>query len=706
MLKYFFLGSLVLLSACGEKTKETQSNDNQMENILLKPFATPYQTAPFEQIKTADFLPAIEQLIAEAKEGIDAIVAQTEAPTFENTIERLEFNGMHLGQVTSIFFNLNSAETTPEMQELAQTISPMVTAFGNDVTLNKGLFDRIKAVYDQKENLDLNPEQMMLLEKKYSSFTKNGALLNEEDKEKLRTIDAELSKLALTFSENVLAETQDFILHLEDEAQLAGLPDFVRDAAKEEAEQRELTGWVFTLDYPSYGPFMTYADDRDLRRKMAVAFGARAFRGNEKDNTEVVQKIVDLRHQRAKLLGFDDHATFVLQNRMAQSPDAVKDFLNELLEKALPAAQREFKELTAFANKKDGINQLEKWDGAYYSEKLKKELFELDDELLKPYFELDKVLNGSFEIVNRLFGASFVEVDDIQKYHPDVKTYKVVDENGELISIFYADFHPRKGKRAGAWMTSFKDQYQLGGENNRPHVAIVCNFSKPTSSKPSLLSFNEVTTLFHELGHAIHGMFANTVYPSLSGTSVYWDFVELPSQLLENWCYEPEALALFAKHYETDEVIPMKYIEKIKESSNFMEGLATLRQLSFGMLDMAYHADASADLSDLKAFEKSVMSGTSLYPDVPENMMSTQFSHIFAGGYSAGYYSYKWAEVLDADAFAYFQEHGIFNQEVARKFKETVLTLGGTIHPMDLYKQFRGQEPSSEALLRRAGLIK
>ncbi|MCC5923631.1 MAG: M3 family metallopeptidase [Crocinitomicaceae bacterium] len=677
-----------------------------MENILLKPFVTPYQTAPFEQINTADFLPAIEQLIAEAKEGIDAIVAQTEAPTFENTIERLEFNGMHLGQVTSIFFNLNSAETTPEMQELAQTISPMVTAFGNDVTLNKGLFERIKTVYDQKENLDLNPEQMMLLEKKYSSFTKNGALLNDEDKEKLRSIDSELSKLALTFSENVLAETQDFILHIEDEAKLAGLPDFVRDAAKEEAEQRELTGWVFTLDYPSYGPFMTYADDRELRKEMAIAFGARAFKGNDKDNTEVVQRIVGLRHQRAQLLGFDDHATFVLQNRMAQSPDAVKEFLNELLEKALPAAQREFKELTAFANNKDGIRQLEKWDGAYYSEKLKKELFELDDELLKPYFELDKVLNGSFEIVNRLFGASFVEVDDIQKYHPDVKTYKVVDDKGELISVFYADFHPRKGKRAGAWMTSFKDQYQLDGANNRPHVAIVCNFSKPTSSKPSLLSFNEVTTLFHELGHAIHGMFANTVYPSLSGTSVYWDFVELPSQLLENWCYEPEALELFAKHYETGEVIPMKYIEKIKESSNFMEGLATLRQLSFGMLDMAYHADATADLSDLKAFEKSVMSGTSLYPDVPENMMSTQFSHIFAGGYSAGYYSYKWAEVLDADAFAYFQEYGIFNEEVARKFKETVLTLGGTIHPMDLYKQFRGQEPSSEALLRRAGLIK
>lgn len=706
MLKYFFFGSIVLLASCSEKNKVDQLNDDQMENILLKPFVTPYQTAPFEQINTADFLPAIEQLIAEAKEGIDAIVAQTEAPTFENTIERLEFNGMHLGQVTSIFFNLNSAETTPEMQELAQTISPMVTAFGNDVTLNKALFERIKTVYDQKENLDLNPEQMMLLEKKYSSFTKNGALLNDEDKEKLRSIDSELSKLALTFSENVLAETQDFILHIEDEAKLAGLPDFVRDAAKEEAEQRELTGWVFTLDYPSYGPFMTYADDRELRKEMAIAFGARAFKGNDKDNTEVVQRIVGLRHQRAQLLGFDDHATFVLQNRMAQSPDAVKEFLNELLEKALPAAQREFKELTAFANNKDGIRQLEKWDGAYYSEKLKKELFELDDELLKPYFELDKVLNGSFEIVNRLFGASFVEVDDIQKYHPDVKTYKVVDDKGELISVFYADFHPRKGKRAGAWMTSFKDQYQLDGANNRPHVAIVCNFSKPTSSKPSLLSFNEVTTLFHELGHAIHGMFANTVYPSLSGTSVYWDFVELPSQLLENWCYEPEALELFAKHYETGEVIPMKYIEKIKESSNFMEGLATLRQLSFGMLDMAYHADATADLSDLKAFEKSVMSGTSLYPDVPENMMSTQFSHIFAGGYSAGYYSYKWAEVLDADAFAYFQEYGIFNEEVARKFKETVLTLGGTIHPMDLYKQFRGQEPSSEALLRRAGLIK
>lgn len=706
MIKHIILGSLVILTACGTNDEAPQSKDKQMDNILLETFSTPYQTAPFEEIKSSDFLPAIEELIAEAKSGINEIVAQSEAPTFENTIEKLEFNGMHLGQVTSIFFNLNSAETTPELQELAQTISPMVTDFGNDVTLNKALFDRIKTVYDQKENLDLNPEQLMLLEKKYTSFTKNGALLNDEDKEKLRDIDGQLSKLALTFSENILAETQDFTLHIEDEAQLAGLPDFVRDAAKEEAEQQSLEGWVFTLDYPSYGPFMTYADDRALRKEMALAFGARAFRGNENDNTEIVRKIVELRHQRAQLLGFDDHATFVLQNRMAESPQVVQDFLNELLDKALPAAEREFKELTAFAEQKDGIKQLEKWDGAYYSEKLKKELFELDDELLKPYFELDKVLNGAFEIVNRLFGASFVEIDDIQKYHPDVKTYKVVDDKGELISIFYADFHPRKGKRAGAWMTSFKDQYQLDGENNRPHVAIVCNFSKPTSSKPSLLSFNEVTTLFHELGHAIHGMFANTVYPNLSGTSVYWDFVELPSQLLENWCYEPEALALFANHYETGELIPMQFIDKIKESANFMEGLATLRQLSFGMLDMAYHANASVDLSDLKAFEKSVMAGKSLYPDVPENMMSTQFSHIFAGGYSAGYYSYKWAEVLDADAFAYFQENGIFNADVARKFKETVLSLGGTIHPMDLYIQFRGQEPNAEALLKRAGLIK
>jgi peptidyl-dipeptidase Dcp len=445
-------------------------------------------------------------------------------------------------------------------------------------------------------------------------------------------------------------------------------------------------------------------DNRELRKEIAIAAGKKAFQNNEFDNTENVKRIVELRHKRANLLGYESHSHFVLEERMAQHPDKVKAFLNDLLEKAKPAAQKEFAELTAFARELDGIEQLEKWDGAYYSEKLKQKLFSLDDELLKPYFKLENVLNGAFRIAEKLFGIRFKEVFDIDKYHDDVQTFEVLDFEGKLVAIFYADFFPRKGKRNGAWMTSFKPQYIKNGVNERPHVSIVCNFTPPTETKPSLLTFNEVTTLFHEFGHALHGMLANTTYPSLSGTSVYWDFVELPSQVMENWCYEPEALALFAKHYLTGEVIPQQYVEKIKESASFLEGMATLRQLSFGLLDMAYHGK-SQTIDDVKAFEKAAFEGTSLYPDVEENCMSTSFSHIFQGGYSSGYYSYKWAEVLDADAFAYFQEKGIFNHEVATKFKDNVLSKGGTELPMELYKKFRGQEPKVEALLKRAGLV-
>ena len=692
-------------SNVGYSQSEREKKSETMENVLLAPFDTKHGTAPFSRIQLEDYKPAVEEGIRIAKEEVDAIIANQEAPTFENTIEALEFSGMLLDRVTSIFFNLNSAETTPEMQALAQEISPMVTAHGNDITLNEALFERIKSVYDRKEEFNLTPEQALLLEKKYNGFVRNGALLDEDGKQRLREIDGELSKLSLTFNENVLKETQDFILHLENEEDLSGLPEGVVEAAAEEAKSRELEGWVFTLDYPSYVPFVTYADNRDLRKKMSVAFGARSNRNNDNDNKEIIKKITNLRHQRAQLLGYESHASFKLEDRMAENPDRVYDFLNDLLEKATPAAEKEFAQLTKFAQERDGISQLEKWDGAYYSEKLKQELFRMDDEALKPYFELNSVLDGAFEIANRLFGIEFKPVEGIDVYHPDVKTYEVYDENGNFLSVFYADFHPRKGKRAGAWMTAFKDQYILDGENSRPHIANVCNFTKPTSSKPSLLSFNEVTTLFHEFGHGLHGMLANTTYPSLSGTSVSWDFVELPSQLMENWCYEPEALALFAKHYETGEAIPQEYIDNIKASANFMEGLATLRQLSFGLLDMAYHAQDPSGIEDIKSFESKIMKPASLYPDVEENMMSTMFSHIFAGGYSAGYYSYKWAEVLDADAFAYFAENGIFNRDIARKFQETVLSKGGSVHPMELYKQFRGQEPSPDALLIRAGLM-
>jgi len=676
-----------------------------MENILLNSFQTKHETAPFDQIKLEDYKPAIENAIQLAKKNIDQINENKNEPDFQNTIEALEWSNMQLGRITSIVFNLNSAETSPEMQVMAQELSPIITEFSNDITLDQVLFNRVKKVHDETNLNALDDEQKMLLKKQYNSFVRNGALLNESGKKRLREIDTSLARLSLTFNENVLAETQDFHLHITDKKELSGLPEFVIEAAKEEAQNRKLEGWVFTLDYPSYIPFMTYADQRDLRKKMAISFGAKAFRGNEHDNRKIVQQIVTLRHERAKLLGFESHADYVLKERMAESTENVMDFLQNLLEKALPAAKKEFAKLTAFAKEKDGIKQLEKWDGSYYTEKLKKQLFDLDDEALKPYFSLENVKKGAFEIANRLFGLRFELVNDIPVYHEEVKTYEVYDEKNNFIAVFYADFHPRKGKRAGAWMTSFKSQYLKDGINSRPHIAIVCNFTRPTKTKPSLLTFNEVTTLFHEFGHALHGMLANTTYPSLSGTSVYWDFVELPSQLMENWCYESEALSLFAKHYETGEVIPMHFIEKIKESANFMEGIATIRQLSFGLLDMAYHANSAVDLEDLKTFETAIMKVASLYPDVKENMMSTQFSHIFAGGYSSGYYSYKWAEVLDADAFAFFEEKGIFNKKVAKKFKDSVLSKGGTVHPMALYKEFRGKEPNSEALLKRAGLF-
>ncbi|MFV8347154.1 M3 family metallopeptidase [Flavobacterium sp. ZB4P13] len=674
-------------------------------SILTHHFNTKYNTAPFSKIKNEDFLPAFQKGIELAKAEIDAIVRNPIQPTFENTIEALAFSGDVLDRISSIFFNLNSAETNDEIQKIAQEVSPLLSEFGNDVRLNPDLFARVKTVYEQREKLNLNPEQTTLLDKKYKSFSRNGANLPEDKKTQLREIDKELSKLSLQFGENVLAETQAYQLHITNKEDLAGLPEGTIEAAHSLAKSKEKEGWIFTLDYPSYVPFVTYADNRELRKKMAIAFGAKGFQNNEFDNQEIVLKIAKLRFERAQVLGYATHAHFVLEERMAESPGKVKTFSNDLLEKAKPAALKQFTQLTAFAKELDGIEQLEKWDGAYYSEKLKQQLFNLDDEILKPYFQLEKVLDGAFAVAQKLYGITFEEIFEVDKYHEEVKTYAVKDEEDQLVAVFYADFFPRKGKRNGAWMTSFKSQYIKKGINERPHISIVCNFTKPTETKPSLLTFNEVTTLFHEFGHALHGMLANTTYPSLSGTSVYWDFVELPSQILENWCYEPEALALFAYHYETGEMIPMELVHKIKESASFQEGMATMRQLSFGLLDMGWHAQDPSNIKDIKAFETEQFAATQLYPEVAANAMSTSFSHIFQGGYSSGYYSYKWAEVLDADAFEYFQEKGIFNKEVATKFKENVLSKGGTEHPMILYKRFRGQEPKPEALLRRAGLV-
>ncbi|MBJ2174936.1 M3 family metallopeptidase [Aureibaculum sp. A20] len=675
-----------------------------MKNPLLQNFNTPHTTAPFSKIKNEHFKPAFEEAIQKAKAEIDEITSNSEAPSFKNTIEPLDFSGYTLDRVSSIFFNLNSAETNDEIQKIAQEVSPLLSEFSNDIRLNEKLFERIKSVYDARKNLDLTVEQATLLDKKYKSFARNGANLDDTSKNKLREIDMKLSKRSLQFGENVLAETNAFEMHLTDENQLKGLPDGAKEAAKMAAKEKDLEGWLITLDYPSYVPFMTYADDRNLRKKLAIAFGARAFKNNKFDNQKVVLDIVNLRHKRANLLGYKTHAHFVLEERMAETPEKVLSFSNDLLEKAKPAAEKEFKQLSDFA-KKDGIEQLQKWDGAYYSEKLKKQNFDLDQEALKPYFKLENVIDGAFTVANKLFGLQFKEVDTIDKYHKDVKTYEVTNTNGDFIAVFYADFFPRKGKRNGAWMTSYKSQWKKDSENSRPHISIVCNFTKPTDTKPSLLTFNEVTTLFHEFGHALHGMLADTVYPSLSGTSVYWDFVELPSQLLENWCYEKEALDLFAKHYETNEPIPMDLVQKIKDSSNFLEGMQTMRQLSFGLLDMQWHGADPTNIKNVKEFENQAFTDTQLYPDVAENCMSTAFSHIFQGGYSSGYYSYKWAEVLDADAFEFFKETGIFNKETATLLLENVLSKGGTDKPMDLYKRFRGAAPSNKALLKRAGLV-
>ena len=667
----------------------------------MNPLLQDFNTAPFSKISNDNYKPAIQKGIEIAKLEIDAITDNSNEPTFENTTVALDFSGEKLNRITSIFFNLNSAETNDEIQKIAQEVSPLLSEFGNDITLNTALFARVKAVFNVKETLDLSAEQTMLLDKQYKSFARNGANLNEEDKSKLREIDAKLSTLSLKFGENVLAETNAFELHITNENDLAGLPESEKEAAK----SKDKEGWVFTLDYPSYIPFLTYIDNRELRKKIAIAAGKKGFQDSSFNNEGVVLEIVNLRHQRANLLSYKTHAHFVLEERMAETPENVIAFSNNLLEKAKPAAIKEFNNLEAYAKKLDGIDQLQKWDGAYYSEKLKKEIFDLDQEILKPYFKLENVIGGVFEIANRLFDLQFEEVSNIDKYHEDVKTYNVTDIKGNFIAVFYADFHPRKGKRNGAWMTSYKSQQIKNDINERPHVSIVCNFTKPTETKPSLLTFNEVTTLFHEFGHALHGMLANTTYNSLSGTSVSWDFVELPSQVLENWCFEKEALELFAKHYETGEVIPMNYVEKIKESASFHEGMQTLRQLSFGLLDMQWHGQDPTEISSVKVFENGTFADTKLYPDVAENVMSTAFSHIFQGGYSAGYYSYKWAEVLDADAFEYFLEEGIFNKEVATKFKENVLSKGGTEKPMELYKRFRGKEPKPDALLKRAGLI-
>ena len=666
-----------------------------MKSILSAPFA-------FSAYQLEDYISEIESGIALNKEEIKAIKENPEAPNFNNTIAALDRSGQHLAKFSSAFFNLNASNTSEKWQEAAQQIAPKLSNFSNDIILDQELFERIQSVYNTEA---LAGEAQMLLEKTFKKFTNNGALLRDDQKEELRKVDEKLSMLSVKFGSNVLADSNAYELHIQEEAKLEGLPQSAIDAARLTAEQREKEGFVFTLDYPSYLPFMRYCKDRNLRKELYMAFGRKGFQQNEYNNEKTVKEIVELRAQRAKILGFETYADFILDERMANTPKTVFDFIDELYKKALPAAERELKELKEFAAAREGIENLKKWDVAYFSEQLKAEKFDIDREKLRVYFSLDRVLDGVFNICHRLFELEFKPLADVEVYHPEVRIFEVSDKKGEPLAYLYTDFHPRASKRNGAWMTSYRSQFMKEGQNHRPHVSIVCNFSKATETRPALLQFEEVLTLFHEFGHALHGILANTKYSSLSGTSVSWDFVELPSQLFENWCYQEEALNLFAKHFETDEVIPIEDIRKLKQAANFQEGMATLRQLSFAALDMAWHTSSIDSATSVKAFETAKMQAFELLEATEETCMSTAFSHIFQGGYAAGYYSYKWAEVLDADAFEYFEEKGIFDTQIAAKLKDFILSKGGTEDPMELYTKFRGRKPKVDALLKRAGLV-
>ena len=664
-------------------------------------FQTPYNAAPFSRFAPTDYLPAIQKAIAKNLKEIDTIAHNPEVPTYMNTIQPLAYVGLELDRLTAMFFNLNSAETNETLQAEAQRISPLLTDYSNDIRLNEALFKRVETVYKTRNYLSASPEQHTLLEKTYKSFTRNGANLSSNDKEHLRRIDKELARLKLKFSENVLAETQHYQWVITHKEELSGLPDFVLEMLATEAKKHHKEGWVITLDLPVYTAVMKYANNRELRRKLFIDYHSRCAGDSAYNNEANVLRIAELRAQRASLLGYPDYASLVLEERMAETSEKVMDFLNKLLTKAKPQAGKELEELKAFS----GLDDFQQWDFAYYAEKLKQQRYQIDDSLLKPYLSLDKAVEGMFAVAHKLYGLHFTLTDEVEKYHPEVQTYKVTDDKGEFLALFYTDFFPRIGKRNGAWMTSYKEQYtDSEGKDSRPHISIVCNFTRPTASAPSLLTFNELTTLFHEFGHALHGMLSKVTYPSLSGTNVARDFVELPSQLMENWCYEEETLRLFATHYQTGEPLPIEWVQKIKEAGVFMEGLLSVRQLNFGFLDMAWHTYPHLErLEDVRTFEQTVTKETQLYPTVEAMCISPAFSHIFSGGYAAGYYSYKWSEVLDADAFEAFKEAGIFNTEVATRFRREVLSKGSSEKEMTLYKRFRGKEPSIDALMRRAG---
>ncbi len=682
----------------------TKVKNSIMNNPLLQEWKTPFGTPPFDVIMTDHFKAAIEEAIKFATEEIRAITDNKEKPDFENTVASLDRAGETLGRITSLLFNLNSAETNKDLQEVTQMVSPLLTRFSNDITLNKNLFKRIKTVFESKETSMLTIEQKILTERKYRNFILGGAGLGNEEQKRFRAISEELAALSLKFEENVLAETNSFELQITDRKDLAGLPESLVELASSEAKNRKKEGWVFTLHFPSYVPFMQYSEHRDLREKMYKAYSSRAYRGNEFDNSRNALRIANLRFELARLLGFSTFAEMSLGDRMADTPDKVEKFLEELYQASKPAALRDFETTGRFAKTLGHTGSIERYDWSFYSEKLKKKLYEFDDEILKPYFSLDKVEDAVFGLAGRLYGIRFIRNSAIPVYNPEVKTFEVYDKDDSFLSILYLDYHPRPGKNSGAWMTSYRDQKNENGNDVRPLISIVANFTRPSETRPSLLSFNELTTLLHEFGHSLHGMLTRCTYESLSGTNVARDFVELPSQFMENYAFEKEWLDTWAAHYITGAKIPAELISRIREASTFNEGYACYRQLSFGFLDMAWHTITTPVDGNICDFETAAMAKTELFPPIEGSNMSASFGHIFGGGYAAGYYGYKWAEVLDADAFSYFTETGIFNSATADSFRKNILEKGGTEKPQQLYIRFRGKEPTIDALLKRSGL--
>ena len=686
--------ALALISSCN------------MKNPLLTESSAPFGAPEFDKIEDAHYLPAFEAAIAEAKAEIDAIVANPDEPTFENTIEAMEYAGETLDRVAGIFYNLMEANTNDAMQETAEQISPMLTEYSMYVSLNNDLFQRVKAVYEKKDELGLAQDQMKILEENYKGFVRGGANLSDEDKALYSKWSEELSLVTLQFSKNVLAATNAYTLHVTDEADLAGLPEFVRTMAAETAAEKGLEGWAFTLQAPSYSPFMKYSQNRELRKQLWIAYNSRAV-GGEFDNSDIVKQIVDLRIKIANILGYETYADYALENRMAKTTPTVNEFIKNLLEPSMKYAKKDVADVLAYA-KKNGFegSRLESWDFSYWSERYQEAEYSLSAEELKPYFQLESCIDAVFGLANRLYGVNFKELNNVPKYHEDVKVYEVTDVDGSHLALFYADFFPRASKRGGAWMTEFRGQRIENGVEYRPFISIVCNFTKPTADAPSLITHDELVTFLHEFGHALHGILAQGRYPSLTGTGVSRDFVELPSQIMENWAFEPEYLNSFAKHYQTGEAIPMELIEKIVAAKNYLAGYGQVRQLHFGYLDMAWHSLTELPADATVAFEHSVLASYAVMPSVEGAAFSTSFSHIFSGGYSAGYYSYKWAEVLEADAFSLFKEKGIFNKEVAESFRKNILEMGGAVDEAVIYRNFRGHDPQPEALMEKLGLTK